>query len=62
MTTPLDDVEAALVNASNALFEIDESKKPWRYEELNKAINEALRLTQAWKEDDAGQSGDYDAP
>ena len=52
MTTPLDDVEAALVNASNALFEIDESKKPWRYGELNKAINEALRLTQAWKEDD----------
>jgi hypothetical protein len=62
MTTPLDDVEAALVNASNALWEIDQKKKFHRYVELNEAIDGALRLTQAWKEDDAGQSGDYDAP
>ena len=52
MTTPLDDVEAALVNASNALYELDPAKKLHRYVELNEAINEALRLTQAWKEDD----------
>ena len=52
MTTPLDDVEAALVNASNAMWEIDQKKKFHRYVELNEAIDEALRLVQAWKEDD----------
>jgi hypothetical protein len=44
------------------MWEIDQKKKFHRYVELNEAIDEALRLTQAWKEDDAGQSGDYDAP
>ena len=52
MTTPLDDVEAALVNASNAMWEIDKSNKLRRYAELRDAIDDALRLTQAWKEDD----------
>ena len=52
MTTPLDDVEAALSNASNAMWEIGQKKKFHRYVELNEAIDEALRLTQAWKEDD----------
>ena len=52
MTTPLDDVEAALVNASNAMWELHPTKRLLRYVELNEAIDKALRLTQAWKEDD----------
>jgi hypothetical protein len=54
-------IEASLVDSSN-LLQDERLEANERCERLEEAIDEALRLTQAWKEDDAGQSGDYDAP
>lgn len=58
-STPLDDVETALGNASNALDEIP--KGHYLRDALDMAIDGALRIVQTWKEEDAGTDGDYDA-
>jgi len=53
--SPLDAVEAALVEASNELNEIEDVKQLCGYQNLNHAIEAALQLTQEWKEETASK-------
>ena len=50
---PLDDIENALIEASNTLFDMRrEAKHLCVYETLEKAIDVATRIVQAWKEEE----------
>lgn len=62
---PLDEIEAHLVNASNALNELVYERRKGRPEssrrqELNERIDAALRIVQAWSEEEKGEDGDHD--
>ena len=52
--TLLGEIESALIDASNRLAEIDCEHHP-RYTPLDEAIDNALRLVQAWREEDEGR-------
>lgn len=55
MRETLDDVENALIDASNLLLELAneiENRDLHRFASLDKAIDDALRLVQAWKDED----------
>lgn len=49
---PLDDIENALIEASNALYDMDDAKHLCVYTKLEEAIDRATRIVQAWKEEE----------
>lgn len=57
---PLVQIESLLIAATNILYS-DIARDSPRRASLDSAIDEALGIVQAWRDDDAGQSGDYDA-
>ena len=48
---PLDAIENALITASNTLNDMDDAKRLCVYGTLDDAIDAALRIVQAWKEE-----------